>query len=342
MTPRYCGYDRPQATEAQKSSTGLDERAYVPTREYTAKESGPSLGTAMAISGAAASPNMGYYSTAALAFLMTVFNVRLGWWLPNPRARTHRTQSGPGFGLLYLFFELFGLTSDRRGYVYLSDGGHFENLGLYELVRRRCRTIVVCDASADGESAYDDLANAVQKCRVDLGVDIRFPDGALRRNRGADEPANEGVVQGIVDYGGKRGIGWIFYLKPTVRGVSFLPHDVRWYADHVDRHFPHQSTADQWFNEAQFESYRALGSRILTVTVDEIKAALDRDEWGKLNGAAQAAEVQKFANGRRKRFPLDELWVRFPAAQRDDLAHHLRNLGFHSIDGDKTWSKKVP
>src|SRR5262249_14671547 len=102
---------------------------------------GISLGTALAISGAAASPNMGYHSSTTLAFLLTLFNVRLGWWLGNPGhddKNIHRG-SGPRFAIAPLINEMTGNTTDLSKYVYLSDGGHFENLGLYEMVRRRCR-----------------------------------------------------------------------------------------------------------------------------------------------------------------------------------------------------------
>ena len=100
----------------------------------------------MAISGAAANPNMGRASSPALSFLMTVFNVRLGWWIGNPRHRTGALMPGPPFGLTYIALELFGGTDDNRNYVNLSDGGHFDNLGVYELIRRSCRYIMVCDA----------------------------------------------------------------------------------------------------------------------------------------------------------------------------------------------------
>ena len=89
------------------------------------------LGTALSISGAAASPNMGYHSSPAVTFLMTVFNARLGWWLGNP-AREKWCEPGPRSGF-YLFKELFGRTNANSKYIYLSDGGHFENLGVYEL-----------------------------------------------------------------------------------------------------------------------------------------------------------------------------------------------------------------
>ena len=158
------------------------------TEEYggpktSPKESGPkipptglTLGTAMAISGAAVSPNMGYSSSPSIALLLTLFNVRLGWWLGNPGTvgeKSYRTE-GPSFAVVPLLEEALGLTTDLRPYVYLSDGGHFEDLGLYEMVRRRCRFMVVVDAGEDRKFAFEDLGNAVRKIYIDLGIEIEF------------------------------------------------------------------------------------------------------------------------------------------------------------------------
>jgi hypothetical protein len=151
--------------------------------------SGLSLGTAMAISGAAVSPNMGYHSSPSIALLLTLFNVRLGWWLGNPgkAGKDTYTVEGPKWAVEPLFAEAFGLTNDDSPYVYLSDGGHFENLGLYEMVRRRCRLIVVIDAGCDPDFAFEDLGNAVRKIYIDLGIRITFGDlGSL-----ADRPSGK-------------------------------------------------------------------------------------------------------------------------------------------------------
>ncbi|HST20446.1 MAG TPA: M24 family metallopeptidase, partial [Blastocatellia bacterium] len=120
--------------------------SYRTAKEYGGKN-GISLGTAVAISGAAVSPNMGYHSSAAITFLLTLFNARLGWWLGNPGKPGRKTyyRSGPFFSIRPLLAEAFGLTDDKNKYVYLSDGGHFENLAFYEMVLRRCHSIVVSD-----------------------------------------------------------------------------------------------------------------------------------------------------------------------------------------------------
>ena len=104
---------------------------------YCGVENAPTLGQAIAVSGAAASPNMGYHTSPLVAFLLTVFNVRLGWWFPHPSRQRTVKRGSPGFSIEPLVQELFGSAGEKAAFLNLSDGGHFDNLGLYELVRRR-------------------------------------------------------------------------------------------------------------------------------------------------------------------------------------------------------------
>jgi hypothetical protein len=168
-TPLHCG-------TATFSGTTAHSLGYRPTQEYGSPYEGMTLGTAMAISGAAASPNMGYHSSPMVTLLLALFNVRLGWWLGNPGSPGEKTyrSDGPNIAIKPYLFEMFGQTTDTRRYVYLSDGGHFENLGLYEMIRRRCRCIVVSDAGCDPDYGFEDLGNAVRKIAIDLGVYINF------------------------------------------------------------------------------------------------------------------------------------------------------------------------
>lgn len=245
FTPLACGY-----CFILPDEKGQCLNAYRPSSEYM---EGVWLGSAMSISGAAASPNMGYHSSPAVTFLMTVFNVRLGHWSPNPMHAKTWKQHDPVFGGTYLLKELFGLTDYTSSFVYLSDGGHFENLGVYELVRRRIATIVVVDAGQDEHSNYDDLGNAIRKCYADFGVVIDIHADALKtgyhaigsirypRREGEPKPPPEGTL---------------IYLKPALTGS--VPVDLQNYAL-THKGFPHQSTVDQCFDESQFESYRKLG-----------------------------------------------------------------------------------
>lgn len=212
------------------------------------------LSEAVTASGAAASPNMGYHSSVPLAFLMTVFNVRLGLWLGNP-IQSEWEEYSPPLSLGYLFTELFGLTTAKRDFVYISDGGHFENLGIYELVRRRCRFIIACDAEADPGFEFDGLGNAIEKCRTDFNIEIRIDIEAIRKAREQDGDAQH-CVTGQIDYGEGVAPGTLLYVKASLTGDE--PTDIKRYkSQHAD--FPHQTTGDQWFDETQFESHRRLG-----------------------------------------------------------------------------------
>jgi Patatin-like phospholipase len=230
---------------------------------------GVSLGTAMAISGAAASPNDGAGTSALGAFLMTFFNARLGWWLGNPGAPGADTwqRSAPAQRLTPILSEMLGLTSDRSQYVYLSDGGHFENLAMYEMVFRRCRFIVVSDAGADPNYTFEDLGNAVRKCRIDFGIPIDFGAGIKIQSGDGSKGAYWATARirySAVDMPkGKNPDdydGVLIYVKPAVYGNE--PRDVVNYSK-LSPTFPQESSADQFFTESQFESYRELGSWII-------------------------------------------------------------------------------
>ncbi|MBV8131005.1 MAG: patatin-like phospholipase family protein [Alphaproteobacteria bacterium] len=232
------------------------------TKLYGDRKDGITLGTAMAISGASLSPNQGYNSSPLVSFVMMLANVRLGWWLGNPDNDKTAPREGPLFSFVPIINELFGLTNDRGNYVYLSDGGHFENLGIYEMVRRRCHYIVVSDADCDPKCQFEDLGNAVRKVWIDLGIAIRFRGIHVAARQ--PEPIG-GVYCAIADiYYPERDAkpGLLVYIKPGYHGDE--PADVRAYAN-LHPEFPHESTAEQWFTESQMESYRALGSHIVNL-----------------------------------------------------------------------------
>lgn len=259
LSALYCG----------SASTGY-KKMPPELREFT-------LGRAVAVSGSAVNPNMGYHTTPAVAALLTVFNVRLGWWMHNPlgavKSQIDRVdasitkyfvqrnisrwnpEKGPaGHRLL---FELAGLTNESSRFVQLSDGGHFENLGIYELVRRNCRYIIACDAGADPEYEFFDLASAVRKCREDLGVPIDIDVSSIRPS--ADGLSKWHVAVGEIRYdviSPNMLPGMLIYIKSSLTGDE--PADVFNYK-RQDKSFPHQTTLDQFFSESQFESYRALG-----------------------------------------------------------------------------------
>ena len=217
---------------------------------------------------------MGYVSSKPLAFLLTLFNVRLGGWLTNP-SRCGDEARGKQHGYFALLYELFGKTDDQSPYVYLSDGGHFENLGLYEMVLRRCRHIVVIDAGHDPTCTFADLGKAINKIRTDLGVPIRFD--AINIYPRADKTQHEKrtyCAMGAIQYSEVDGPvtdGRLLYIKPAFYEEGDEPRDIYEYANRCVE-FPHDSTADQWFGESQFESYRALGYYIFEKIAASTKA----------------------------------------------------------------------
>jgi hypothetical protein len=260
------------------------------------------LGTAMAISGAAVSPNRGAKSSPAVTFLMTLFNARLGWWLGNPGvagAKTY-TESSPSSALEFIIDEAIGATDDCHPWVFLSDGGHFDNLGLYEMVLRRCKYIVVCDASADGNYGFGDLGNAVRKIRIDLGVPIELATkyvGPQENERFGRYCAIGKILYPDVDgYDGTpadyhKQCGHLLYIKPAV--YSDCPPDVRTYRKE-NTSFPHETTADQFFSESQFESYRALGRH----TIGRIcESKIGEPAWRAPNLATFFARAHTYVQG---------------------------------------------
>jgi hypothetical protein len=273
ITPFYCGSAILGDKIAGAASANSPQKwtgAYVETKDYGGKEpdldrnkTGISLGTAITISGAAASPSMGYNSSPATAFLMTLFNVRLGAWLANPAAEIPKAevQAGPTSALKPLLTEALGLTDAKSDNVYLSDGGHFDNLGIYEMIRRRCRYILVVDADQDENFDFGDLARSVRFAAIDLNAKIEFTSIKMVPMREAKEDSVTFAVGQITYAESPAERSLLVYLKPTYF-YQTAPIDVRSYGT-TSPTFPHETTLDQWFGEAQFESYRRLGEYLM-------------------------------------------------------------------------------
>ncbi|HVU00064.1 MAG TPA: patatin-like phospholipase family protein [Acidobacteriaceae bacterium] len=276
---------------------------YAPSAVYGGLH-GVSLGTAMAISGAAFNPNMGYNSSPLVTLVMTLFNARLGWWLPNPGWEKRSTlteddqavylgKPGPTYSLGSIVLEALGKTNDRRKWVQLSDGGHFENLGLYEMVLRRCHSIVVVDAGADRAFQFEDLGNAVRKINIDLGIPITFSDPWPFS--GGKDAGDSYCAIGKIDYccvdGDAGSPGYLIYIKPRLIGKE--PRDVTAYAAGCPA-FPHETTVNQFFNEAQFESYRHLGLHEAGAFLGDAKA---NTQDALLDAALTYCHQERFVTG---------------------------------------------
>jgi len=370
FTPMYSGYSV-SWTDA-RADDDVSFNGYVPTKSYAYPSGGIHLDSAVAISGAALSPNQGYNSNPALAFLMTFFNVRLGWWISNPRARRWRASENrptPVVALYYLFKELLGAVNDASHYVNLSDGGHFDNMGLYELVRRRCSYIIVCDAEADPRMTFEGMGSAITKCRADFGaeIDLDLRPLQIQADTGYSKthcvvgtirypPPPEGMevaaAQGAVKGGASVATaceclgeathdpytGIIVYLKSSLVGDE--PADLLAYKL---RHniFPQDMTGNQWFAETQFESYRRLGHHIATTALRPAlppaeSSIRSRDEIERLFERMYAIwyprtpEMEKYLPAHLKRY--------------EDILNELRTrpelVGLEArLNDDRTWSE---
>jgi hypothetical protein len=261
ISPLYCG----------SSATGWRS-----TGTYQKQVTGITLATAMATSAAALNPNAGVSGAGVtrntmVSILLSILNLRLGYWSVNPKITSPLLP--PNFFMPGLTSEVTrrNLTETSRN-ILLSDGGHFENLAIYELLRRRAGFIVLSDGGADLEYNFDDLANAVEKARVDFGVKISFKDESLNAILGLSKTdptlfekkyniAERGYAIASITYpGDEKPSGVLIYVKLAM--ISDLPTDIYSYKG-VNPDFPHQSTADQFFNEKQFEAYRELGYNVM-------------------------------------------------------------------------------
>jgi hypothetical protein len=271
------------------------------------------LGQWLGISGAAFSTGLGARTNLALSLLTGICNIRLGYWWdsgisPEKRPRNQKPRPSQRIGSLFTrFFPVQSYLLDEytaryhgtaRRHWYLTDGGHFENMGGYELIRRRLRLIIIVDAEADPDYTFGGLADLIRKARTDFGAKISFledeevsaimPPGFrhcfsslenLRRGKWVEEhlpvlnrkKAKRQTIDPVdyarfslahaaiarVSYDCKEEAeSCLIYIKPTILGDE--PLDVLQY--HVEHpSFPQQTTMDQFFDEAQWESYRRLG-----------------------------------------------------------------------------------
>lgn len=258
LSPLYCGSD---ATGWRRSSDYMKRAGR-----------GMTLSTAMAISGAAINPNAGNNGRGVtrnrwVSILYSLLNLRLGYWAVNPRIKELPFYV-PNYFKPALSQSILtrGLNEHQR-FVELSDGGHFDNTAVYELVRRKLPVIVLCDGGCDPDYAFEDLGNVIERVRVDFGARILFDDpdydlrwvqpGTAEYERVAEKygTARRGFAVARIEYA-DGSEGRLVYIKSTL--IDRLPADVFSYkSDNPD--FPHQATADQFFDEVQIEAYRETG-----------------------------------------------------------------------------------
>lgn len=246
---------------------GLTADTRAVEKAHTVGESDLTLPSMMAISGAAISPTMGRFTLPSLRLIMALLNLRLGVWIPNlfkdVGPPTAESRSGllqtlrDGWrepGALYVMREATGLAGAKGDFVHVSDGGHWENLGLVELIRRRCTHIVVVDASASGRSPLQDIGRAAALARAELRAEIQL-DPTATVPSAPDALADSPFAIGRVLYE-DGSVGIIYYARCVLwKGA---PMDLKVYR-HSDPRFPRHPTANQLFSGEQFDAYRALG-----------------------------------------------------------------------------------
>ena len=261
-----------------KHWSGGPRTGYCRTHELEAADRHLDLGTAMAISGAAAAPNMGRTTVRELVMILTFLNIRLGYWLPNPAAIHRRTlwkrlAYGLGVGPRFLILEALSRLDANRAYVNVSDGGHIENSAIYELLRRKCKTIIAIDGEQDPQLRFNGLVRLMRYARIDMGIRIDIDLASI--NRAGDGHSTRHHALGTIDYGGGE-TGRLIYIKLSMTGDE-NPYIADYAAHHPS--FPHESTADQFFDEDQFEAYRALGfhaARRLFFEGDGLEAIVEK------------------------------------------------------------------
>jgi hypothetical protein len=255
LSPLYCG----------SAATG-----YRRTSDYLRGEL--TLSTAFSVSGAAVDPDTYATHSRPVSFLMALMNVRLGVWLRNPRQEPKRWRFPAWYQLMLR--EMLGIgLSEQDSRIHLADGGHFENLGLYELLRRRCRYIIVSDAGADPTCTLADLGQAVQRARADLGAEVDLcADSLFHGNGEGDATRKRAHLVGQVVYSdGTR--GEILYLKALLR--ENLGADIYGYW-RTNPEFPNQPTSNQFYGELQFDSYRELGRQLMAGILGDERADVER------------------------------------------------------------------
>jgi hypothetical protein len=247
---------------------------YRPTKDYMNNRL--TLGTAVAVSGAAVSPNMGSMTLgSALAMLLTFFNIRLGYWAPTPNQSSWRSPQARHWPW-YTLREFMSQTTSQGKYCNLSDGGHFDNTGVYSLIQRACKFIVMVDCGADPRPCFQDLGEVIRRCRIDFGAEIDIDITELADTAPPVQVTR--CLRGTIKYSDEhlRSLGrprqdrpaTLILIKPSLTaeeatggrpgGNPRASADIRQFRL-TNSDYPQISTADQWFSEAQFESYRQLG-----------------------------------------------------------------------------------
>lgn len=237
-------------------ASGAHVTGYFPTRSWEESNTNLDLGSTIALSGAAVSPQMGLRTKRYASFWLTALNLRLGLWLRKPESKPHRP------GVWQLVTEMTATADEHGAFLNISDGGHIENLGIYELLRRRCRFIVAIDGENDPTMTFHALTNLQRLAYIDFGIILDLNLDDLRLGEAGYSRSHFQLCRIVYPQGpdqAPKEIGYLLYMKLSLTGNE---------GEYLRRYkfdepaFPHHSTADQFFSETQFEAYRSLGEHI--------------------------------------------------------------------------------
>lgn len=301
FSPLYCGSD----------TTG-----YVRSARYAFGSL--TLPDAMAISGAAVAPLQ--IDDPLGRILLTLANFRMGTWLPNPlkpcwhidlaslpmvpqvflRLWTSYPQTAGRVHLQWILWQWF-LPAKQTPFLYLSDGGHYENLGIGELLKRRCRLIIASDAGEDSGYKFEDFFKAVHtgntRIRIEETNSYRASFGRLKPNATTRLSEQHFVLMKIeylddIQADGKCSEGYLIYIKPTLTGDE--DSGLRGFQS-LNTEFPHDPTANQLFEDDKFEAYRRLGYHIAEQLSKELNGPPNVSFW--LGGWSPAGVPTSEASG---------------------------------------------
>jgi len=267
-------------TNATKHNT-VHSPIDIPNKDYQVWADKPTtsedmtVGGYMAISAAAMSTGMGKETSLLSSMVNGLLGVRLGYWWDSG---IHRNKSI--FNAFSYFFvnqrlfliELFArYRGTAKRHWHLSDGAHFENLGLYELIRRKLSFMISFDHSQDDDYNFISLADLTRTVRADFGAELRclskheldgYVNAKIRHLFGTKKDIkNKNAYASLIEVTYRDGsIGHILYIVPNIIGDE--PTDVYSYKLE-NKDFPQQTTLDQFFDEEQWESYRRLMNYIV-------------------------------------------------------------------------------
>ncbi len=297
--------------------TGSKSTGYV---ETGSSYSGLTLVRAITISGAAIAPIMGRMTSRLTSFVCTILGMRLGFWLVNPKfLKNGKRDDKIRYWMKPLFKELLGSANASEEYVYISDGGHSgDNLGIIPLLQRRAKLIIASDAECDPEFAFNALNSSMRQIYVDEGVkiDLRNTEEYFRPNE--HKFTQRHYLIGRILYPDRPWqASWLMVLKSSLTGDEMTP--ILNYRKSSPE-FPHETTANQFFNEEQFEAYRSLGRHIAYDALKQaikIQGLLGPKPWSHIDELCRNIEARGRISGKGLLFTLLHHWDDILAAMWD-------------------------